>query len=249
MLRNYHRELDVEPFAVQQVADFGDVIANPFNIEEALQQIEAAANETFAAGATRLLSIGGDHTIALPLLRAMKKRHGPVALLHFDSHLDTWDTYFGAPYTHGTPFRRAWEEKLLLQDQASHVGVHGSLYGRGDLLDDKRFGFEMFGSMEYETLGISGVVSRLRDRLKSAPVYISIDIDVLDPAHAPGTASPEAGGMTTRELLGTLRGLAGLNIVGADVVEVSPPYDHADITAHAASHLCYELISLFGRCP
>ena len=247
LLRGYHRELDVEPFGVQQVADFGDIVCNPFHIEEALRQVEAGVELAFAAGARRILSIGGDHTLALPLLRAMKKKHGPVALIHFDTHLDTWDTYFGAPYTHGTPFRRAWEEKLLLQDRAAHVGVHGPLYDRADLVDDARFGFSLFPAMDYETVGISGVVERLRHRVGDAPVYVSIDIDVLDPAHAPGTASPEAGGMSTRELLGTLRGLAGLNIVGADVVEVSPPFDHADITAVAAAHVCYELIALFAR--
>jgi agmatinase len=248
LLRGYHRELEVEPFAQQQVADCGDVSGNPFNMEEMLKAIEHAADTSLAEGA-RLLSIGGDHTIALPLLRSMKRRHGPVALVHFDAHFDTWDTYFGAAYTHGTPFRRAWEEGLLLPDRAAHVGIRGPIYGLEDLADNARFGFSIVSAMDYETLGIGGVASRLRERLKDAPLYISIDIDVLDPAHAPGTASPEAGGMTSRELLGTLRGLAGLNIVGADVVEVSPPYDHADMTAVAAAHACYELVALFARCP
>jgi agmatinase len=246
-LRGYHRELEVEPFRAQQVADFGDIIGNPFNMLEALEGIDEGATAAFASGAKQLLSIGGDHTIALPLLRAMHRRHGPVALLHFDAHFDTWDTYFGAEYTHGTPFRRAWEEKLLLPDRCAHVGIRGPIYGTEDLADNARFGFETVAAMDYETTGIRGVVARLRERFAGVPVYISIDIDVLDPAHAPGTASPEAGGMTSRELLGTLRGLAGLRIVGGDVVEVSPPYDHADMTSVAASHACFELLALFAR--
>ncbi|MGZ5214235.1 MAG: agmatinase [Actinomycetota bacterium] len=246
LLRSYHAGLDVRPFAAQQVADAGDIGCNPFDIQEAIAQIESGAEEILS-GASHLLSIGGDHTIALPLLRVMKRRHGPVALLHFDAHLDTWDTYFGAEYTHGTPFRRAWEEGLLLQDHAMHVGIRGPLFSPDDLVDDERFGFAIVGAMEMDTTGVEEVVARVRDRLADAPVYVSIDIDVLDPAHAPGTGTPEAGGLTSRELLGILRGLAGVNVVGADIVEVAPPYDHAEITAMAASHVAYELLALFAR--
>ncbi|MGZ5306436.1 MAG: agmatinase [Actinomycetota bacterium] len=246
LLRSYHAGLDVRPFAAQQVADAGDIGCNPFDIQEAIAQIESGAEEILS-GASHLLSIGGDHTIALPLLRVMKRRHGPVALLHFDAHLDTWDTYFGAEYTHGTPFRRAWEEGLLLQDHAMHVGIRGPLFSPDDLVDDERFGFAIVGAMEMNTTGVEEVVARVRDRLADAPVYVSIDIDVLDPAHAPGTGTPEAGGLTSRELLGILRGLAGVNVVGADIVEVAPPYDHAEITAMAASHVAYELLALFAR--
>jgi len=246
LLRAYHPGLDVRPFAAQQVADAGDIACNPFDIQEAIAQIESGAEEILS-GASHLLSIGGDHTIALPLLRVMKRRHGPVALLHFDAHLDTWDTYFGAEYTHGSPFRRAWEEELLLQDHAMHVGIRGPLFSPDDLVDDERFGFAIVGAMELNTTGIADVVARVRERLADAPVYVSIDIDVLDPAHAPGTGTPEAGGLTSRELLGILRGLAGVNVVGADIVEVAPPYDHAEITAMAASHVAYELLALFAR--
>jgi agmatinase len=246
LLRSYHPGLDVRPFAAQQVADAGDIACNPFDIQEAIAQIESGAEE-IVSGASHLLSIGGDHTIALPLLRVMKRRHGPVALLHFDAHLDTWDTYFGAEYTHGTPFRRAWEEGLLLQDHAMHVGIRGPLFSPEDLVDDERFGFAIVGAMEMNTTGVEDVVARVRERLSDAPVYVSIDIDVLDPAHAPGTGTPEAGGLTSRELLGILRGLAGVNVVGADIVEVAPPYDHAEITAMAASHVAYELLALFAR--
>jgi agmatinase len=246
LLRAYHAALDVMPFEAQQVADAGDVACNPFDIVEAIAQIEAGADQALD-GASHLLSIGGDHTIALPLLRSMHRRHGPVALLHFDAHLDTWDTYFGAAYTHGTPFRRAWEEGLLLADRATHVGIRGPLFSREDLVDDARFGFEIVTAMDVLDEGRRVIADRVRDRLGDAPVYVSIDIDVLDPAFAPGTGTPEAAGLTSRELLGILRGLAGVNLVGADIVEVAPPYDTAEITAVAASHAAYELLALFAR--
>jgi agmatinase len=170
-----------------------------------------------------------------------------VALVHFDAHLDTWDTYFGAAYTHGTPFRRAWEEGLVLQERAAHIGIRGPLFSPEDLIDDAGFGFEIVTAMDLETLGIANVANRVLQRVGDAPVYVSIDIDVLDPAHAPGTGTPEAGGLTSREVLGVLRAFGEANIVGADVVEVSPPYDHAEITAMAASHITFELLALMGR--
>jgi agmatinase len=246
LLRSYHPALDVKPFAVQQVVDAGDVACNPFDIAEAIGQIEAGADEVLDP-ASKLLSIGGDHTIALPLLRAMHRRHGPLALVHFDAHLDTWDTYFGAAYTHGTPFRRAWEEELLLEDKATHVGIRGPLFSPDDLVDDARFGFEIVTAMDVLDEGRRAIADRIRGRLGDAPVYVSVDIDVLDPAFAPGTGTPEAGGLTSRELLGILRGLEGINLVGADIVEVAPPFDHAEVTAVAASHVAYELLALFAR--
>ena len=246
LLRGYHPALDVSPFQVQQVVDAGDVACNPFDIAEAIGQIEAGADEVLTS-ASKLLSIGGDHTIALPLLRAMHRRHGPIALLHFDAHLDTWDTYFGAAYTHGTPFRRAWEEGLLLEDKATHVGIRGPLFSPQDLVDDARFGFEIVTAMDVLDEGRKAIADRIRARLGDAPVYVSIDIDVLDPAFAPGTGTPEAGGLTSRELLGTLRGLAGIRLVGADIVEVAPPFDHAEVTAVAAAHVAYELLALFAK--
>ena len=245
LLRPYHPGLDVQPFAAQQVADAGDIACNPFDILEAIRQIEAAAHELLAAN-RHFVAIGGDHTIALPLLRAVKKRFGPVALLHFDAHLDTWDTYFGAAYTHGTPFRRAFEEGLLLPERSIHVGIRGPLFSPQDLVDDAGFGFRIVTAMDLETLGIAGVVERVVARVAGAPLYVSIDIDVLDPAAAPGTGTPEAGGLTSRELLGILRGLRGQRLVSADVVEVSPAFDHAEVTAIAAAHVAYELLSLFA---
>jgi agmatinase len=246
LLRPYNPAQDVEPFRGRQVVDAGDIAVNPFDLDEAIAQIQAGIG-SLASTERRLLTIGGDHTIALPILRVMRELHGPVALVHFDAHLDTWDTYFGAPYTHGTPFRRAWEEQLLLPDQAMHVGVRGPLYSAQDLVDDESFGFSIVHCHELESIGVPGVISRIRERVGDAPVYVSIDIDVLDPAHAPGTGTPEAGGLTSRELLAMLRGFAGVNVVGADIVEVSPPFDHAEITSIAAAHAGYELLSLFAR--
>lgn len=245
LLRGYHPGLDVQPFASMQVADSGDIACSPFDIQEAIRQIEAGATALYERSES-FVAIGGDHTIALPLLRAVKKRQGPLALLHFDAHLDTWDTYFGAAYTHGTPFRRAFEEGLLLEDRSMHVGIRGPLFSPQDLVNDASFGFRIVTAMDFETQGLAEILSRVRARIGDAPLYVSIDIDVLDPASAPGTGTPEAGGLTSRELLGVLRGLRGLRLVAGDVVEVSPAYDHAEVTSVAASHVVYELISLLA---
>jgi agmatinase len=245
LLRPYNPAMNVMPFHAQQVADAGDIAANPFDIQEAIAEIQRAATE-LTTGGTKLLTLGGDHTIALPLLRVMHALHGPLAVLHFDAHLDTWDTYFGEPYTHGTPFRRASEEGLLDQDHCLHVGIRGPLYGPDDLPESADLGFATLHCVELETLGVAGAVERMRERLGDQPIYVSVDIDVLDPAHAPGTGTPEAGGMTSRELLGILRGLAGADVVSADIVEVAPAYDHAEITGIAASHVAYELLSVLA---
>ncbi|MGI5269760.1 agmatinase [Nonomuraea sp. CA-218870] len=242
LLRPYHPGLDVFPFERVQVVDAGDIAVNPFRIEEAIESIEEAAGALDA----RLVTIGGDHTIALPLLRAAARRHGPVALLHFDAHLDTWDTYFDAAYTHGTPFRRAVEEGLLDTEALGHVGIRGPLYGKKDLDDDRRLGFGLVTAADVLRRGLDEVIEALRQRIGDRPLYVSVDIDVLDPAHAPGTGTPEAGGLTSRELLEILRGLAGCRLIGADVVEVAPAYDHAEITSVAASHVAYDLVSLLA---
>ena len=241
----YHPAYDTEPFAEQQVADAGDIACNPYNIEKAVVEIQKAATELLGK-VDRIISLGGDHTIALPLLRAVNHHHGQVALVHFDAHLDTWDTYYGAPYTHGTPFRRAAEEKLFLESASMHVGIRGPLYSREDLKNDEELGFKVIHCDEFQSEGIEHVVKRIRDRVGDNPMYLSIDIDVLDPAHAPGTGTPEIAGMTTRELVGVLRGLAGLNIISADVVEVSPAYDHAELTSLSAATTVFEITNLFA---
>jgi len=245
LLRPYNPAQEVSPFAAAQVVDAGDIPVNPFDIGEAVTEIEAAAT-ALGARVERIVTVGGDHTIALPLLRALNKKHGPVAVLHFDAHLDTWDTYFGAPVTHGTPFRRASEEGLIDLTASCHVGTRGPLYSKQDLDDDERLGFSIVSSVGIEEHGVEAAIDRMRRRIGDKPLYISIDIDVLDPAHAPGTGTPEAGGLTSRELLRMLRALSDSNVVGADVVEVSPAYDHAQVTGIAASHVVYELVSLMA---
>jgi agmatinase len=243
LLRPFNPELGLSPFADKQVVDAGDIAVNPFSIQQAIGEIEAAAREL--GGSAKLMVLGGDHTIVLPILRAMHAKHGEIAVLHFDAHLDTWDTYFGEPYTHGTPFRRASEERLLDRQHCLHIGIRGPLYGAQDLPESADLGFATIHSSELDELGVPTVVARMKERLGARPVYVSVDIDVLDPSHAPGTGTPEAGGMTSRELLAVLRGLNGLNVVSADVVEVAPAYDHAEITGIAAAHVAYELISVF----
>jgi agmatinase len=210
-----------------------------------LQQIEVGLSELIGDGKPFVI-LGGDHTIALPSLRAVRRVHGPVALVHFDAHLDTWDTYFGAANTHGTPFRRASEEGLIVKGHSAHVGIRGPVYAKQDFIDDEELGFTIVHCRDMDRLGVDGVLERIHQRVGDMPVYVSIDIDVLDPAHAPGTGTPEVGGLSSRELLGMVRGMADLRIVGADVVEVAPAYDHAEITALAASQLAYELVTLMS---
>jgi guanidinobutyrase / D-arginase len=246
LLRPYHPGLETTPLTARQVADAGDIAANPFDIAEAIAHIDRAARALLGQ-AGYLIAIGGDHTVALPLLRATAARHGPLSLVHFDAHLDTWDTYFGAPYTHGTPFRRAVEEGLLAMDTSAHVGIRGPLYAAADLTDDQRLGFATVTTADVARFGVDQAIDRIRDRVGGRPVYLSVDIDVLDPAHAPGTGTPEPGGLTTRELQLILRGLTGLNLAGADVVEVAPAYDHAELTALAAANVAYEFLGLFAR--
>ena len=244
---NYHPNYDSEPFVELQVADAGDIACNPFNIDEAIKQIEKGAFDLLNK-VEGIISMGGDHTIAFPLLKAVNKiNKGPVALVHFDAHLDTWDTYFGAPYTHGTPFRRAREENLFMDDASMHVGIRGPLYSRNDLKNDESFGFKIIHCDEFQSQGIDKIVERIRTRVGNSPLYLSIDIDVLDPAFAPGTGTPEVAGMTTREIVNVIRGLSGLNLISADVVEVSPAYDHAEVTSLAAATIIYELTNLFTK--
>ena len=245
LLRPYNPAANVSPFATQQVVDAGDIAANPFDIEEAISSIHKSYDQ-LSERAKKIVTIGGDHTITLPILRSLKAKHGPISVVHFDAHLDTWDSYFGADYTHGTTFRRASEEGLLDPEGCMHIGIRGPLYAAKDLTDDKALGFQIFSSVEFQDLGVNAAIEKMKARVGKRPVYISIDIDVLDPAHAPGTGTPEAGGLTSRELLSVLRATAGMNVIGADIVEVAPAYDHAQITGIAASHVMYELISAFA---
>lgn len=245
LLKPFHPYQGTSPFAAQQVVDAGDVACNPFDIATAIAEIETASRRLLE-GSRRVVALGGDHTVALPMLRAVASEVGPVSLVHFDAHLDTWNTYFGAPYTHGTPFRRAAEEGILAENRSIHVGIRGSLYAPTDLRDDAGLGFRIIHAHDFDTFGTEVVIARIRERVGDSPVYISVDIDVLDPAHAPGTGTPSPGGLTSRELLACLRGLHGLPIASADVVEVAPAYDSAQLTGVAAAEIVYEFLTLMA---
>lgn len=246
LLRPYNPAQDAAPFALAQVVDAGDIAVNPFNIDEAILQIQDGIGSLISSG-LKLLTLGGDHTIALPILRALHKVHGKISVIHFDAHLDTWDTYFGANYTHGTPFRRASEEGILDRDGCLHIGIRGPLYAASDLSEDKDLGFKIVHATELDEIGVDGVIKAMLNRVAGRTVYVSIDIDVLDPAFAPGTGTPESGGFTSRELLRIIRALDQVNLIGADIVEVAPAYDHAQITGIAAAHVAYELITIMAR--
>lgn len=244
-LHPYHQMLDAYPFRDLQVVDAGDIPVEPYDIGRAVSLIETRAGE-LVEGGSRIVAVGGDHTIALPLLRAAKKAHGAVAVIHFDAHLDTWNVLHGESIWHGSPFRRAAEEGLMDLDHCQHVGIRGGVYSPDEFADDEDAGFKIIHSQEFQENSMTEIARRIRTRVGDVPVYISIDIDVIDPGLAPGTGTPEVGGITTRELFMVLRGLKGLKIVGGDVVEVSPAYDHAGVTGLAAAHTVWELVTLMG---
>ena len=248
MLRPFNAWTEAEPFA-RQIADAGDVACTPFGIEQAIAEIELTAKQV-AERTAHVLALGGDHTIALPLLRAAVARFGPLALVHFDAHLDTWNTYFGgARYTHGTPFRRAAEEGLLDLEHSVHVGTRGPQFSAEDLRSDAELGFRLIDGRAIDARGATPIANEIRELTGSAHVYLSFDIDILDPAFAPGTGTPEAGGWSSREAISVVRGLGGIKLAGADVVEVAPAYDHAEITAIAAANIAYEVLCLFALEP
>ncbi|MCD2442136.1 agmatinase [Agromyces sp. SYSU K20354] len=244
-LHPYHQIHETFPFRDQQVVDAGDFGVGPYGIEQAIETIQAKAERLVVQG-TKILALGGDHTIALPLLRAAAREHGPLAVLHFDAHLDTWDVLHGASIWHGSPFRRAAEEGLLDLEHCQHVGIRGGIYDPSELDDDREVGFEIIRSEAFQDRSMQSIADQIRERLGSGPVYVSIDIDVLDPSQAPGTGTPEVAGISTREFFAVLRQLRGLNIVGGDVVEVAPAYDHAGVTGLAAAHTALELLTLMG---
>ena len=245
LLRRYNPSLDVAIFDHLSVIDYGDVPVVPGYIEESYRRIEQGLEPIHRAGAPPIV-LGGDHSIALPELRAAAAVHGPLALVQFDSHPDTWDAYFGEKHTHGTPFRRAVEEELLDTARSIQVGMRGSIYDRGDWDDARAMGFDLVPTDEVRELGIPKVIDRIRGRAGDAKVYVSFDVDFVDPAYAPGTGTPEIGGFTSREAQEFVRGLAGLKIVGCDVVEVYPAYDHAQITALLAANMAHEFLSLLA---
>ena len=241
--RPYNDALDLSPFVERQVVDAGDAGPNPVSISEAHNAIETEAASLHRAGA-RVLGLGGDHSVSLPLLRAAAATHGRLSLLQLDAHTDTWDSYFGSKLTHGTMFRRAVEEEIIDAHSSVQIGLRGSLYSPGDYAANAELGFTTLLARDFDRAGVDGAVELALSRLRS-PVYITVDVDCLDPAFAPGTGTPEAGGLTSRELLAILRGLAShVNVAAADVVELSPPYDPTGATAVAAANAAYELIGL-----
>lgn len=249
ILRPYNRYAKVFPWGRCQVVDAGDISVTPFSITKAVTMIEEGALNLLRRNpGLRLMTIGGDHTIAFPLLKAVNTHFGvKPALIHFDAHLDTFPPYFGEDVTHGTPFRNAFDQGLFDSHHSIHVGLRGPIYSPADDEEDKKIGFAHVHCQDIQREGVQAVIKKIKDTVKDVPLYISIDIDVLDPAHAPGTGTPEIGGFTSRELQAILLGLDGHVVVGADVVEVAPAYDHAQLTALAASQVTYELLSLMCK--
>lgn len=244
LLRRYNPSLGVGIFDHLSAIDYGDVPVVPGYIEESYRRIEAGVLPVHEAGVVPVV-LGGDHSIALPLLRAAAKVHGPLALVQFDSHPDTWDSYFGEKHTHGTPFIRAVEEGLLKPENSIQVGMRGSIYDERDWNDARDLGFDLVPADEVREQGIEATIRRVRERVGDAKVYISFDIDFVDPAFAPGTGTPEVGGFTSWESQRFVRSLAGLDIVGFDLVEVYPAYDGpGQITALLAANLAHDMLSL-----
>ena len=241
MMRLVHQASRIAPYDLCRIADLGDVPVNPIDIHDTLDRITAFYREVHEAGAAPLTA-GGDHLGTLPILRGIA-REQPLAMVQFDSHSDTNDTYFGDnPYTHGTPFRRAIEEGLLAPERIVQVGIRGSMYHATDLDWAHGQGIRIIEIEEYFDLGPDAVVAEIRRVVGDVPTYVTFDIDALDPVYAPGTGTPEIGGFTTPEAQRMIRGLQGLNLVGADVMEVAPPFDNAGLTALTGATMMFELL-------
>jgi agmatinase len=244
LLRPYNPALEVNVVETLSIVDYGDLPVSPGDTQRTYGQVEQALAPLVEAGVFPL-ALGGDHSVTLPELRVLARRHGPLALVQLDAHGDTWDEYFGQRYFHGTTFLRASEERLIEPGASIQAGLRGSLYGAEDLESARELGFGVLPCEQLRTLGPGGFASLVRERAGTRPVFISFDVDVLDPAFAPGTGTPEVGGLSTAEALAFLRTLRGIQLVGADVVEVSPPYDGpGQQTALAAANVAYELLGL-----
>ena len=241
LIRSYNFAQQVSPFDRLNVADVGDVDAPPVSIEKAYAAIETRIAAIVSAGA-RPIVVGGDHSITLPVLRVLANRHGPLGLVQIDSHIDTWDEYFGGKYFHGTPFRRAIEEGIVDGRRFVQVGIRGPMYGEADFDFHRQHGITMIDIDQVKDHGVGAVVDDIR-RVVTGPAYMTFDIDGVDPAFAPGTGTPEVGGLTSHEALRLVRGLRGLALVGGDVVEVSPLFDGpGQITAVLAANLVFEFL-------
>ncbi|HVP75827.1 MAG TPA: agmatinase [Gaiellaceae bacterium] len=244
LIRPYNPGLDVNVVDSLSLVDYGDVPVSPGETERTYAQIEEALAPLVEAGVFPA-AMGGDHSITLAELRALAKRYGPLALVQLDSHGDTWEQYFGQKYFHGTTFKRAAEEGVLDPHASVQAGMRGSLYGAEDLQAARDLGFTVLTTDELRDLGAAGYGELVLSRVGARPVFMSFDIDFLDPAFAPGTGTPEVGGFSTAEALAFLRALRGIKLAGCDVVEVSPPYDGPGmVTALAGANVLYDLLSL-----
>ena len=241
LLRPYNMATRAAPFDSLQVADIGDVRINPYDLKDSVRLIEAAYLDIVSTGC-RPITLGGDHTIAWPILRALRSKHGPLAVIHVDAHADVNDTMNGEKIAHGTPFRRAVEDGLLQCDRVTQIGLRGTGYHPEDFDWCRRQGFTVVQAEACWNRSLQGLMEEVRERVGDAPVYLSFDIDGLDPAYAPGTGTPEIGGLTVMQGMEIIRGAKGLNLVGADIVEVSPPYDPSGTTALVAANLAYEML-------
>lgn len=242
LIRPYNPALEVNPFTRRRIADYGDLPVNPLSIEDSFRRIETGIRTLLDAGVIPL-SVGGDHSILLPILRAIHATHGPVGLIQLDAHSDTWDQYWGIKYCHGTPVRRAIEEGLLAPGRILQVGLRGQLYGADDLDYARANRIMMVTADEFHARGVA-TLKRHLPRFRGRPTYLSLDIDVVDPAFAPGTGTPQVGGLSSAQILALVRSLAGIRFVGADVVEVSPPFDSAGITSLLAANLLHEILCI-----
>jgi guanidinopropionase len=241
MVRRMHQTSHIVPYDLANIADLGDCPVNPASVEDALARVESYFKKLVGKG-IRPLSAGGDHLCSLPILRALGEKK-PVGMIHFDAHTDLYDSYFGGfKYTHGTPFRRAIEEGVLDPKRTIQIGLRGSMYDLEDFAYGEKMGVRLMRIEEAVELGPQKVMEIARDVVGDQETYVSFDIDMLDPVYAPGTGTPEVGGFTTLQAQQMLRGLRGLNLVGADVVEVSPPFDASGMTAYAGVVMMFEML-------
>lgn len=246
LVQGYHPHHQVDVFSSIRVLDGGNVASPPFNAAATRELVMARTQQIVSSGATPFV-VGGDHSISLPVLRALHAKHGPVAVVHVDAHLDTSSAEtWGEEYHHGTPIRHAIQEGLIARGLLFQLGIRGSWGASDDDAVTRSFGGTICGMTELAARGISSVVDAIRRKIGSQKTYLSIDIDAVDPAFAPGTGTPVPGGLSSREALQLVQGLAGVQLVGMDLVEVAPPLDHADITSHLAAHLVYEGLSLLA---
>lgn len=242
LLRPYNPALNVKPFDVLNVVDYGDVDVVPGYIEDTYTRVEREFSKLAEENITPL-TCGGDHSITLPILRMLSRRYGKLSLVHVDAHHDCWDEYFGKKYNHGTVFRRALEEGLIEPRRSIHIALRGPLFSEHDYGEVRRMGYSIVTMQDIRENGLDAVIRRVKTLVRP-PAYLSFDIDACDPSVAPGTGTPEVGGLLAHEALELIRGFAGIEFIGFDLVEVSPPYDHAGITAMLAANLLYEFLSL-----